>query len=184
LRVTRLVRKDEPKIVRAKERGSFIVPRIAACSPPSMAGMSRIERSILINRPLREVFEFVHDPSKDVMWQTTLVESKPLTGGRLRPGAQVREVRRFLGSNVETTREVTAYSPPLASSFRTVSGPLPFAGSYALASESGATKLTATGEIDGHGFFKLAESVFARMAGRELETSLRHLKDLLEAERT
>jgi hypothetical protein len=104
-----------------------------------------------------------------------------LTPGLLRPGAQVCEVRRFLGLNVELTRELTAYSPPTDSSFRTVSGPVPFTGRYALVSANGTTKLTATGEIDGHGFFKLAEPVFVRMAGRELEASLSHLKDLLEA---
>jgi hypothetical protein len=143
--------------------------------------MSKIERSIVIERPVQEVFEFIHDPSKDAMWQTTLVTSEPQTGGPLRPGAQVRETRRFLGLNVGTTREVTAFSPPTGSSFRSLSGPVPFAGGYTLASAGGATKLTARGEIDGHGFFKLAEPVFARMAARELETSLGHLKDLLEA---
>ena len=38
-----------------------------------------------------------------------------------------------------------------------------------------------TGELDAHGFFKLAEPVFARIAGRELESNLGHLKDILEA---
>jgi hypothetical protein len=59
-----------------------------------MADMSRIERTIMINRPLTDVFDFVHDSSKDAMWQTTLVASEPLTPGLLRPGAQVREVRQ------------------------------------------------------------------------------------------
>ena len=39
--------------------------------------MTTIERSIMIDRPVDEVFEFVHDTTKDAMWQTTLVESKP-----------------------------------------------------------------------------------------------------------
>ena len=38
------------------------------------------------------------------------------------------------------------------------------------------------GELDAHGFFKLAEPVFARITRRELEANLGHLKDLLEAD--
>jgi hypothetical protein len=38
-----------------------------------------------------------------------------------------------------------------------------------------------TMETDAHGFFKLAEPVFGRMARRDVTTSCEHLKDLLEA---
>jgi hypothetical protein len=143
--------------------------------------MTTIERSIVIDRPLDEVFEFVHDPTKDTMWQTTLVESQTMTEGPVRAGTKVREVRRFLGVRQELTRELTEYEPSTKSSFRTVSGPIPMTGGYILEQADSATKLTATGELDAHGFFKVAEPVFGRMAGRELDASLGHLKDLLEA---
>lgn len=143
--------------------------------------MTTIERSIVIDRPMAEVFEFVHDVTKDASWQTTLVESQPLTEGPVRVGTKVRELRRFVGVRVELTRELTEYEPSTKSSFRTVSGPVPMTGTYVLEQVDSTTKLTATGELDAHGFFKLAEPVFARMAGRELEASLGHLKDLLEA---
>jgi hypothetical protein len=35
--------------------------------------------------------------------------------------------------------------------------------------------------MEAHGFFKLAEPVFARFVRREVESNLGHLKDLLEA---
>ncbi len=143
--------------------------------------MTTIERSIVIDRPMDEVFEFVHDATKDTMWQTTLVESQTLTEGPVRVGTKVREVRRFLSVRQELTRELTEYKPATKSSFRTVSGPVPMTGAYILEQVDSATKLTATGELDAHGFFKLAEPVFAQMAGRELEASLGHLNDLLEA---
>lgn len=145
--------------------------------------MSRVERSIVIERPAEQVFEFLHDARKDTMWQTMLVESEPVTEGPPHVGAQIREVRRFLGFRIEMTHELTDYAPPTASSFRVVSGPVPVVGSYRLESADGATKLTATGDLEAHGFFKVAEPVFARMAGRELETSLDHLKDILESHR-
>ena len=142
--------------------------------------MTKIERSITIDRPLEEVFAFTHDPAKDALWQTTLVESEPLAEGPMKTGTKVRETRRFLGKRVEITREITEYEPPTGSSFETVSGPVPMSGEYKLEPIDGSTKVTAIGELDAHGFFKLAEPVFARMAARELESSLAHLKDLLE----
>jgi hypothetical protein len=38
-----------------------------------------------------------------------------------------------------------------------------------------------SGELDAHGSFKVTEPVFARIAGRDLESKLGHVKDLLEA---
>ena len=59
---------------------------------------------------------------------------------------------------------------------------VPFlSGGYVLESRDGSTEFIVTGDIEGHGFFKLGEPVFTRMAARELEANLGHLKDLLEA---
>ena len=59
--------------------------------------MSKIERTIVIDRPNDEVFRFVHEPRNDASWQTTLIESTQLDGGPLGVGTQLRERRRFLG---------------------------------------------------------------------------------------
>jgi uncharacterized membrane protein len=143
--------------------------------------MSKVERGVVIERPIQEVFDFVHDITNDPLWQTTLVESEKLTDGPLRGGSRVREVRRFLGIRVETTYEVTEYEPPTRSAVNATSGPVPFSGSYVLEALDGSTRFTVHGDIEGHGFFKLAEPVFARMVGRELQANLGHLKDVLEA---
>ena len=146
--------------------------------------MTRIERSIVIDRPIDEVWEFVHDTTKDALWQTTLTESEKLTDGPMRVGTKVREGRHFLGLRIETAWEVTEYDPNRKSAIRAVSGPIPFAGGYRLEPVGAGTRLTVSGELDAHGLFKLAEPVFARITRRELETNLAHLKDLLEADET
>jgi uncharacterized membrane protein len=143
--------------------------------------MSKIERSIVIERPLEEVWDFVQDTSKDAMWQTTLVESQVLTEGPKRVGTQVQEVRRFLGVQIPMTLELTEFEPKRRSSLRAISGGIPLSGSYLLEALDGGTKLTVTGQLEAHRLFKLAEPVFTRMTSRELEASLGHLKDLLEA---
>ena len=143
--------------------------------------MTRIERSIVIDRPVEEVWEFAHDLEKAALWQTTLTESEQLSEGPMGLGTKVRQVRHFLGVRVEMGWEVTEYEPTASSAIRSISGPIPLSGSYRLEPADDGTRLTVTGELDAHGFFKLAEPVFARITGRELESNLGHLKDLLEA---
>jgi uncharacterized membrane protein len=143
--------------------------------------MSTVERSIVIERPVREVWEFVQDTSKDPLWQTTLVESQVLTEGPKRVGTQVQEVRRFLGVQIPMTLELTEFEPERKSSLKAVTGGIPLSGSYSLEPFGGGTKLTVTGRLEAHRSFKLAEPVFSRMTTRELGASLGHLKDLLEA---
>ena len=142
--------------------------------------MSKIERSIVIERPVHEVWDFVQDTRKDALWQTTLVESQVLTEGPRRVGTQVQEVRRFLGVQIPMTLELTEFEPKRKSSLKAVAGGIPLSGSYLLEPLDAGTKLTVTGQLEAHRLFKLAEPVFARMTSRELEASLGHLKDLLE----
>jgi len=94
--------------------------------------MSTIERSVVIDRPIEEVFRFLHDPRNDSLWQTTLVESTQLDDGPLRIGTLVRERRRFLGVQVEMTKEITEYEPPRRSAFKMVAGGAPMSGEYLL----------------------------------------------------
>jgi uncharacterized membrane protein len=143
--------------------------------------MTKIERSIVINRPVADVFEFTHDLANNPLWQTTLVEVEPLTEGPMRVGARWKDVRKFLGKRIESVLELTGYEPNKSSAVKMVSGPVPFTGTYAFEPADGGTRFTVAGELDAHGFFKLAEPVFARITGRELESNLGHLKDLLEA---
>ena len=145
--------------------------------------MTKIERSIVIRRPVDDVWDFVHDVANDRLWQTTLVESEQLTDGPMGVGTRVREVRQFLGLKLELAWEVTEFEPKRRSAIKGISGPVPLSGGYRLEPVDTGTRFTVSGELDAHGLFKLAEPVFARITSRELEANLGHLKDLLEAER-
>jgi uncharacterized membrane protein len=143
--------------------------------------MTKIERSIVIGRPVDEVWEFVHDIANDRLWQTTLVESEQLTDGPMGVGTRAREVRQFLGVRIELVWEVTEFEPHKTSAIKGVSGPVPLNGRYLFEPVEAGTRFTVSGELDAHGLFKLAEPVFARITSRELGANLGHLEDLLEA---
>lgn len=142
--------------------------------------MSKIERSIVIDRPIEVVFQFIHDPRNDASWQTTLIESKQVGDAPFGVGTLLRERRRFLGIQVEMTKEITAFEPLHRSAFKMVAGGAPMSGEYALQPLDGATKVSAIGYVEPRGFFRMADALFTSMAARELEASLGHLKELLE----
>ena len=66
----------------------------------------------MIDRPIEEVFAFIHDPRNDASRQTTLIESAQVDDEEpYGVGTQIRERRRFLGMQVEMTKEITEYEP-------------------------------------------------------------------------
>lgn len=54
-----------------------------------------LRNSVIINRPVNDVFGFVTDPTTTPQWQANLVRSDILTPGPMRVGTRVLEVRRL-----------------------------------------------------------------------------------------
>lgn len=144
-------------------------------------GLTRIERSVVIDRAPEEVFAFVADLRNDPRWNSAIDEVRQTSEGPPGVGTTFRTVARFLGRRFETPEEVTEYEPDRKLSTEVTSGPLRFTGSRIVEGVAGGARLTLTAEGHSGGFFGIAESIFARLAARRLETELANLKDLLEA---
>jgi uncharacterized protein YndB with AHSA1/START domain len=142
--------------------------------------VTRIEHTVTIDRPPREVWDYLMDSRNDAVWINNVVEVG--RGGDLpvADGVEIDETLKFLGIRVPVTMTVNEHRP-MTHSAVDVSGPVPGRGSYDLAPAGEGTRLTMTFETDAHGFFKLTEPVFARLARRDVTSSLETLKDLLEA---
>ena len=143
--------------------------------------MAAFEHKVAIRRPIEDVFAFLHEPANDAKWQSSVAELRQSNDGLVGAGTTLSEVRHFLGKRIETAYELTEYDPPSRSSVKTTSGPVSLSGSYVLEAANGSTRFTMSFETDAHGFFKLAEPIFARFVSREMESNLGHLKDLLES---
>jgi hypothetical protein len=144
--------------------------------------VAAFEHTVAIERPIEDVFAFLHETANNPMWRPTLAATRREPDGPLGVGTTVTDVVHFLGRRLEVSYRVTEYEPPSTSAIESVSGPIRLIGRYLLEQANGATRLTIRAETDAHGFFRLAEPVFARFARRELESSAGHLKDLLELE--
>jgi len=144
--------------------------------------MIKIENSVVINRPIEDVFAFTTDIEKRTQWMGELQESKKTSEGPLGVGTTFTSVVGFLGRRIETTMEVTEYEPNRKLGFKSTSGPIPSEVALTFESIEGGTKVTIALQGEVGGFFKVAEPIAARMFKRQRAADMNNLKDLLEAQ--
>jgi uncharacterized protein YndB with AHSA1/START domain len=142
--------------------------------------MIKAEKSMVIKRPIEEVFAYVGDQTNTPRWQSGLVEVRRLTDGPPRVGTQHAFVRRFMGRKMEAKNEYIAYEPHRLITFRTITGPVALEASYLFEAVAGGTKLTSRIEMDASGLVRLAEPLIARSLKREMDAGFATLRGLLE----
>ncbi len=72
--------------------------------------MIKVEHSVIINKPPEEVFAFVTAEGNYVKFESGVTEV--IEGGpRNTVGSQYTEVRKFMGQEMRTTMEITAFVP-------------------------------------------------------------------------
>lgn len=142
--------------------------------------MIHIEESIIINRPIDEVFAFTSDTMNLPLWQTDVLEAKHEPEGPVQVGTKLTLVRAVMGRKVEGTADIVEYAPPTRYAFKTTSGPAVTGLNTCEATAEG-TKFTTTFDMNTGGLFSLADPLVGRTIKRSVESGLANLKDLLES---
>jgi len=140
-----------------------------------------VKPSVLIRRPRAEVAAVMFDPANDARWTTGVVECRPLTPGRLRPGSRVERVTRFLGRRFSYVYEATAADGDASVGLK-VDQPFPMRIQYELQDAPGGTLASIRAQGDASGFFRLAEPLLARMVARNIGKDLEKLRELVEGQ--
>ncbi len=143
--------------------------------------MVKVELSKIVNRPVEEVFSFVTDPANNPRWQEGLVESRMTSSGPMGVGTQMTDVRKFLGRDMNSKLEVTAFEPNKKFVEKVVSGPLPFEISMTFEPSGNGTKINVLAQGEPGGFFKLAEGMVQKQLQSQLEGDAERLKRALES---
>ncbi len=73
--------------------------------------MIKVEDSIVIKRPVEEVFAFVADQRNAPQWQQGLLEVRRITDGPPGIGTRHTVVRKFMGRRLETDQRVCGVEP-------------------------------------------------------------------------
>lgn len=142
--------------------------------------MIKVEKSVLINKPAEEVFAFITAEGNYTKWQAGVEEIIEGESSRNTVGAQFTEVRKFMGQEMRTTLEVTAFEPGVKWAAKVIKGPVPYEVTVTCEASNGGTKYTTRVEGEPKGFFKLAENLVAGQLEKSLEADGQKLKELLE----
>jgi uncharacterized membrane protein len=144
--------------------------------------MITVENEIIINRPVEVVFAFITDIPNVPKWQTGVTESRQTTAGPVGVGTRGVNVRTVLGQRLETTFEVTEFTPNQTFALRSLTGPVSYDLRTTLAAvASGGTRLHSVLQAEPKGFFKVAEPVLASTVKKDFAEDLARLKALLES---
>ena len=142
----------------------------------------RTEKTILIERPIEDVFSYIADFKNDMAWRSELAEIRQTTEFARGQGARYEERLHWGDREANAEFEVVDYRPNSRIEFRGSSGSLSARGEYDLDAEENRTRLTVVGEIELSGVLAAAEEIIAEAVRKQGEEDLEHLKDILESQ--
>jgi uncharacterized membrane protein len=142
--------------------------------------MIKVETSVMINRPIEEVFVYATNPENIPIWRSHVMEVKQTSEVPVGVGTTMTQVVRFLELQFETTAEVTEYEPNRKYGGKQTSGSAQLNGVMTFEPVRDGTKVTTIAEVEPGGLLKVAEPIIARVLQRESEHNLATLKDIME----
>ncbi|WP_163527640.1 SRPBCC family protein [Halobacillus ihumii] len=113
--------------------------------------MAFLKRSVLINKPTKEVFAAATDFSNSPEIMATVVEAKPITDGPVRKGYQFKEVREIRGRKAASIIEVTEYEPNESYAVRSDQHGIDLRYHYTFVETAEGTRVEFIGELDTKG---------------------------------
>jgi uncharacterized protein YndB with AHSA1/START domain len=141
--------------------------------------VATFENTVMIRRPIEDVFAFLSDFENVPKWNDAIVETRKVTEGAVGIGTTYHQVRS-VPSRSEERFEVTAYDPPRHLEVRGQLGPFPSRLSYALDAVPEGTRLTNSVELELRGPGRLLGRVAVPRVRDAVAANLRKLKDLLD----
>ena len=144
--------------------------------------MLHVEKRIVIERPVEEVFAFVTDISQMPRWAVGIDDARQTSPGPVGVGTTAVQTVELLGQHLRLTCEVKEYDPPHTYVLATRMGPFPFVGRSSLRPLDGGTELISTTDGQPRGLFSLMEPILRGTVAKQTEVSLGRLKRLLESE--
>ena len=144
--------------------------------------MAMIRASVVIRRPVEDVFAFAADFRNDRAWRGDVRELHYLSDGPIGVGMHELETSRLFGRSVVTETRISVYEPNREVAFEYVSGPYRVRGSRYFEPVDGGTRLTFTLESQaGSRLEGLLDPVLAFLYQRMVNGYVLRLKTILES---
>jgi uncharacterized protein YndB with AHSA1/START domain len=142
--------------------------------------MNEFEITVVIERPVEDVFAVLTDVSKTAAWTPGLTEVRREDDGPLQVGQTLTFVGSFLGRNYESVAACTELVADERFGTKTSSGPFHLEIDARLEPVANGTRMATVYRGESHGFFKIAEPIVTRLARKQFETAAVNLKALME----
>jgi uncharacterized protein YndB with AHSA1/START domain len=141
--------------------------------------VASFKNTVMIGRPIEEVFGFLSDFENIPRWNYAIVETRKVTDGPVGVGTIYHQVRS-VPSRSEEHFEVTAYNPPRQLEIQGQLGPFPSRLAYALDALPEGTRITNAVELELRGPGRLLGRVAVPRVRDAVAANLQKLKELLE----
>jgi carbon monoxide dehydrogenase subunit G len=146
--------------------------------------MYKFTKSIFINRPQQDVFDFLSNPVNLTKWQPAVELAEWTSTGTPGIGSTYKLVVNMLGRKSETVFEIKSWDPPNRYSYKSVNMSHPAESIEALITlepKENGTQLTFEAHLVAASIFKIVEGVFGKMAEKGDGNNIDIAKQLLEA---
>lgn len=142
--------------------------------------MINLIASTLIERPVKQVFDFVSTPENDFQWQYGTLATARLPKGSGAMQTFFRSIGHLMGRRNLSTFEITEFVPNKTYSFKSLSGPVHSSTSYLLENVGSRTRINISIQANAPGFFHLTEKLIWKTMKIQLEEDVATLKTILE----
>jgi hypothetical protein len=141
--------------------------------------------SVVIDRPIEEVFEFLANGTNDPKFSPRVQEMAKTTDGPVGVGTVYASTVKDAGVKTKREFELTAFEPPRKIRWKEVSKNLVSVpdGGYDLAPANGGTEVTFFNEFEGRGPGRLLAGFAARAAQKDADGFGERMKRAVEGER-
>ena len=145
--------------------------------------------SILIDRPISAVWDFVADVANMEIWVNGVSALVPTSEGEFGVGSTFKSNYTYAGKTHAVTYVITEFDPPNCITMRSTSGPFPFEGSTELREEAEGTRVFNTIDASPTNafltvWFAVLGVVLKLMMRRQLRKELVELRSHLEETET
>ncbi|MBM3944838.1 MAG: hypothetical protein FJ317_05010 [SAR202 cluster bacterium] len=141
----------------------------------------RVEGSVTINRPVKDVWDFVLEPSNGPKYEKGLLEQRYTSDGRAGVGTELLRVSKIMGQTSRNTYKVTEFEEHKKVTYAPLTGPGPVDVGFTFESAGQGTKFNYWLQSHPKGLEKVIELLFGGMIRGGMTSSFARLKSLMES---
>lgn len=143
---------------------------------------AQVNSTVVIGRSREDVYSYVIDvPTNGPEWAPDLESAIKTTDGPISAGTTFQQVQHMMGKRRTTLLTFTAVEPNRRIDAEFKPGPMTVTMSVTFDEDEAGTRVTARGEANARGLFKMLTPVFARQGQKIWDARLAQLKRVLES---